>query len=54
MRPLPRNPYAFQARIISALIDDLSDTQARGYPRLEAIRSIPKEKRNGTDARPPA
>lgn len=41
MKRIPSDdPYAFQERIMSALIGDIRDRKARGFPRLNAIREI--------------
>ena len=40
MRPVPRDPLALQERIMSALLGDIADTKAKGFPRLDALRSL--------------
>jgi hypothetical protein len=39
MNPVPSEPYAFQARVMDALIGDILDTGQRGFDRLEALRA---------------
>lgn len=39
MKPVPENPYAFQDRMMTALIGDIWDTKAKGTPRLDALRA---------------
>jgi len=40
MKPLPKDPYAFQARVMDALIGDILDINAKGTPRLDALREV--------------
>jgi hypothetical protein len=40
MKPLPRDPYAFQARVMDALIRDILDPQATKFPRCDALRAV--------------
>lgn len=43
MKPLPEDPFAFQARVMSALCDDILDLGARRdgtFPRMAALREV--------------
>ena len=40
MRELPTDSFAFQARIMDALIGDIQDRSASGFPRLDALREV--------------
>lgn len=43
MKPPPTDPFALQARVMSALCDDLFDMGAgkqRGFARTDALRSV--------------
>lgn len=39
MKPVPSEPWALQARIMSALIGDIADPKAKGFDRLDALRA---------------
>ena len=43
MKPIPSDPFAFQARVMDALLGDIGDTRAKGFPRLDALREISRE-----------
>lgn len=45
MKPVPSDPWALQARMMSALVDDIADPKAKGFPRLDALREVHKAKR---------
>lgn len=50
MKPVPSDPYAFQVRVMDALIGDIWDVQAKGTPRLDALRAASRiEARQGRD-----
>ena len=54
MKPLPTDPYAFQARVMSAMIDDLFDMGAgksNRFERLNALHAVSKEARVSESAR---
>jgi len=40
MKPLPSDPYAFQARIMAALIGDILDRDSTTFKRLDALREV--------------
>lgn len=45
MRALPKGPYAFQARVMSAMMDDLFDLgagRAKRFERMNALRAASK------------
>ena len=59
MRDLPTDPFAFQARAVSALCDDLFDMGAgksRSFRRLDALREVSKQTKRdaGRDSNRPA
>ena len=55
MRELPTDPFAFQARVMDALIGDIQDRNASGFPRLDALREISKNHREaGSPNKQPA
>ena len=47
MQPLPAAPFAFQARVMDALLDDIRDTRSPTFARLDAIREVSKQQRDG-------
>jgi hypothetical protein len=40
MKPLPSDPYAFQARVMEALLGDIRNLETTSFPRLNALRQI--------------
>jgi len=50
MKPLPNDPYAFQERVMSALIGDIADTGAAGFPRMDALRATSIATKSAPDA----
>jgi hypothetical protein len=46
MRDIPSDPYAFQARVMDALMGDIADTKAKGFDRLEALKAASKASRH--------
>ena len=54
MKPVPNNPYAFQARVMKALIGDIRDTGSPTFARLDALREVARhgDCRSGTVAGP--
>lgn len=43
MRELPSDPFAFQDRVMEALLGDIWDPKAKGFPRLDALREVSKQ-----------
>jgi ribosomal 50S subunit-associated protein YjgA (DUF615 family) len=53
MKPIPADQI--QSRVMSALIDDLWDREATGFPRCDAVREIIRQSREaGESNKPPA
>lgn len=50
MNPIPRDPHEFAHRVFQALIGDIDDPKARGFPRLDALRAT----KMATDEKPEA
>ena len=51
MKQLPRDPFAFQRRIMSAMCDDLFDMGAgksTRFERLDALRAVSRQTPNPT------
>jgi hypothetical protein len=49
VKPVPRDPYALQGRIMSALMDDIADRNQSGFGRLDALRASAKAAREGNE-----
>lgn len=49
MKPPPADPFALHARIMDALIADIRDSRAAGFPRVDALR----QRLRATDERLP-
>lgn len=53
MKPIPTDPFALQARVVSALCDDLFDIGAgksRSFRRTDAIRQVLVERKEQNNA----
>ena len=47
MKPIPREPYAPQARMMDAIIGDIMDTGSPTFARLDALREVSKQTKEG-------
>jgi hypothetical protein len=45
MKAIPTDPFALQARIMDALIDDILDPNAATFKRLDALRQVMQSQR---------
>lgn len=55
MKAPPSDPFAFQARVMDALLGDIADPEAKTFPRLDALREVSKQflrEREGGNALP--
>jgi len=43
MKTPPINPLALRDRVMSALLDDIADTNARIFKRVDALREIARQ-----------
>ncbi len=49
MNPLPKDPLALQARVMTALLGDIADVGSPTFKRLDALRQVQQTTRERGD-----